>query len=156
MILVGLAALIAAGFGIRAAAAAEPTGWWLDQSGRAGILIAPCGDKLCGTIRWLAEPLDPATGGPKLDRKNSNGAERGRPLCGLKMLGDFVKAEDPGEWTDGWIYNPEDGQTYRSQMTLERDGTLRVRGYVGIPLLGKSQIWSRPRETPAECEVPRR
>lgn len=129
----------------------EVTGWWFDQSGQAGIRIERCGDRLCGTIRWLREPLAPS-GGIRTDIHNDDPARRGQPICGLQILGNF-RPDEPGEWVGGWIYNPEDGETYKSTMRLTEAGTLRVRGYVGISLLGKSQTWTRPAVTPAECRA---
>jgi uncharacterized protein (DUF2147 family) len=46
-------------------------------------------------------------------------------------------------WSDGKIYNPEDGKEYNCKMTLEGPNTLLVRGYVGISLFGKTQTWTR-------------
>jgi uncharacterized protein (DUF2147 family) len=117
-------------------------GWWLDQSGRAGIFIAPCGDKLCGRIEWLKTPLTPA-GQKKTDIHNPDPALQGRPICGLELLWGFVP-DGSGGWTGGWVYDPEAGKTYTSVMHLKSDGSLSVRGYIGIPLLGRSTIWTRP------------
>jgi uncharacterized protein (DUF2147 family) len=134
------------------AAPADPTGWWLDESGRGGILIQACGDKLCGRLAWLKEPIDPKTGKPKIDDKNDDPGLKNRPLCGLTMLWDF-SATDPGNWDGGRIYDPESGNTYKSVMALKPDGTLKVRGYIGISLFGRSQIWTRPAEPLSECSV---
>ena len=125
-----------------ALADSSPTGWWMDQSGKAGIEISPCGADLCGRIEWLRAPLDSA-GKPKTDIHNSNEALRGRKLCGMQILGNFVPDEDGG-WKGGWIYDPQGGKTYHSVMHVAADGTLHVRGYVGIPLLGRSEVWTRP------------
>ena len=48
-------------------------------------------------------------------------------------------------WSGGRIYNPEDGKTYKCKLTLQDDGTLKVRGYVGMSIFGKTQIWRRLR-----------
>ena len=127
-----------------------PTGLWLDESGRAGIVVAPCGDKLCGTIGWLKEPIDRKTGQPKTDLKAEDPKDRSRLLCGLKMLWDFMPDGD-GHWDGGHIYDPATGNVYKSEMTIEADGTLKVRGYVGISLIGRSQIWTRPAEPLDSC-----
>ena len=129
---------------------ADPTGWWLDETQRGAILIEPCGDKLCGSIRWLKEPIDPKTGKPKIDNHNDDPKLAARPLCGLPVLWDF-EPDDPGEWSSGRIYDPETGNTYKSHMELRADGTLKVRGYIGISLLGRSQIWTRPATPPTDC-----
>jgi uncharacterized protein (DUF2147 family) len=132
------------------AADGDITGWWYDGTKRGGILIEPCGQQLCGKVGWIGKPLDEA-GKPRVDFKNPDPKLKGRPLCQMPMLGGFNKT-DPGEWEDGWIYNPEDGDTYKSRMVLQDDGTLRVRGFIGVPWLGKSQIWTRPAEALTECK----
>ncbi len=146
------AMLIAGLIGLGGAApevGAGPAGIWLDQSGKAGITIAPCGSKLCGTITWLRAPLD-AQGKPKTDIHNTNSALTSRPICGLQILGNFVP-DGENAWTGGFIYDPEKGETYDSNMHLKPDGTLAVRGYVGISLLGRSEIWTRPAQPLQHC-----
>lgn len=126
------------------------TGWWYEQTRRGGILIEPCGRQLCGKVAWLREPLDP-TGAQITDSNDPDDKLRTRPICQLRVLGGFNHTGQ-GEWEGGWIYNPEDGDTYRSRMVLQDDGTLRVRGFIGIPWFGKSQIWTRPPEQLQECK----
>ncbi|MDE1883676.1 MAG: DUF2147 domain-containing protein [Rhodospirillales bacterium] len=124
-------------------------GWWMDQSGKAGIVIAPCGKDLCGRIEWLKVPMDKA-GRPKTDIHNSNAALKPRPLCGLQILGNFIP-DGQGGWKGGWIYDPQNGETYKSVMHVVADGTLHVRGYIGIPLLGRSEVWRRPANVLPAC-----
>lgn len=128
--------------GAASAQGASALGKWMTESGSAQVQIKTCGDRLCGEIVWLKEPLNDQ-GQPKRDIRNEKEELRGRPLLGLNMLEGFMPAGDPGKWDGGFIYNPEDGKTYKSTMTLESEKTLRVRGYVGVPLFGKTQVWSR-------------
>lgn len=124
-------------------------GWWMDQNGKAGILIAPCGGQLCGKIEWLHQPLD-KEGKPKTDIHNGDAALRPRLLCGLSILGGFTPA-DNGGWHGGWIYDPESGNTYKSVMHVGDDGKLHVRGYIGFTLIGRSVTWVRPPQQLAPC-----
>lgn len=127
-------------------------GWWLDGTGRAGIRFERCGadpTTLCGTIRWLRDPLTEA-GLPEADILNKDDHLRGRPVCGVPVLGGFV-ADAPTHWSHGWIYNPDDGDTYRSTIELAADGTLHVQGYVGIALFGKSETWTHPTTALQPC-----
>ncbi len=126
-----------------ARAAEDVSGLWLDQSKSAVIEIQPCGDSVCGSIVWLREPLDPKTGKPKIDLQNGDPGQHGRPICGLPLLWGFVADPATGEWKGGRVYDPESGDTYHAQLALDPDGTLRLRGYIGIPLIGRSEIWSR-------------
>lgn len=127
---------------VGAAQASGVLGRWLTESGNGQVEIKDCAGRLCGHVVWLKEPLN-EEGVPKRDRHNPDPALRERPLIGLAMLENFVPDDEPGKWRDGTIYNPEDGKTYSCTLTLQENGTLRVRGYVGLPLFGKTQIWSR-------------
>ncbi|MDP6689178.1 MAG: DUF2147 domain-containing protein, partial [Alphaproteobacteria bacterium] len=54
-----------------------------------------------------------------------------------------MAGEEANVWNDGTIYNPEDGEIYSCTMTLVDGRTLKVRGDVGLPLFGKTQVWTR-------------
>jgi uncharacterized protein (DUF2147 family) len=119
-----------------------PLGRWITEGGKSHVEIARCGEQLCGTIIWLKEPLDDG-GQPKTDKNNKDEALRDRPILGLALLNGFGAEPVDGKWTDGKIYNPEDGETYSATMNLLDARRLKVRGYVGLPLFGKSQEWTR-------------
>lgn len=122
------------------AAPTAPLGRWLTESKRGVIEIYPCADKLCGKLVWMIEPV--RHGAPAVDEQNPDPALRQRPLCGLALLGGFHQNE-PQHWDDGWIYDPDSGKTYRATITLDGN-VLELRGYVGIPLFGETQSWTRP------------
>ena len=151
LLLLGLVAL--AGLTAAKAARAQPAplGWWLDQSGGAAILVAPCGGQICGNIEWLKTPLNPQ-GQRKTDTHNPNPALRRLLLCGLPMVGNFMPA-GAGSWAGGWVYDPQGGKTYQSEMRLRPDGRLSVRGYIGIPLFGRSTVWTRPAGPKLPCDA---
>ncbi len=132
--------------------APSPVGTWLTERGGADIKIADCGGKLCGSIAWVKEPLD-AHGQPKVDSKNPVESLRSRKILGLPILSGFVPSGDGGVWKDGLIYNPDDGRTYRCTLTMVDDHTMRVRGYIGISLLGKTQVWTRVDGTTAPASA---
>jgi uncharacterized protein (DUF2147 family) len=120
-----------------------PIGVWLHPNKRIEVEIAPCDDRLCGTIVWLKSPND-AQGRPLVDLRNPDPALRTRPLLGLTVLRGLRRADD-GSWQDGKIYNPDDGGDYSALMSIEADGVLHVRAYVVDPNLGETQIWTRVR-----------
>jgi uncharacterized protein (DUF2147 family) len=120
-----------------------PVGVWLHANKRIRVQIFPCGDRLCGKIIWFRWPND-AHGLPLVDLKNRNPALRSRPLLGLTVLRD-LRHTGENIWTSGRIYNPDDGGDYAAQMAIQDDHTLRVRAYVRLLVLGKTQIWSRVR-----------
>jgi len=120
-----------------------PVGVWEDLSERVLVKIAPCGDRLCGKIIWFRWPNDDQ-GLPMVDLKNTDPSLRTRHLLGLKVLYG-LHLDDDGKWTDGKIYNPNDGVDYNAQMWILDDDTLRVRLYDLFPLFGETQIWTRIR-----------
>ena len=124
------------------AASAGIEGEWLSAPGDARIRIAPCGEKLCGTIVWLLEPLDD-DGGPVLDLENPDESLRRREVLGLRILSDVDgKPNRKGAWKGGRIYDPNNGKTYRCTISLDGKGNLKLRGFIGISLLGRTEIWT--------------
>jgi uncharacterized protein (DUF2147 family) len=65
-----------------------------------------------------------------------------RPLLGLEILSGLRPAGD-GTWEGGTIYNPDDGETYSVLMSVQDDGSVRVRVYVFLPIFGETKIWTR-------------
>lgn len=119
-------------------------GVWQTGSGKGRIKITRYGDKYGGKLVWLREPND-ANGQPKLDDKNPDPAKRTQPKLGLNNLLGFTY-DGNGEYEDGTIYDPENGKTYKCIMKLENDNTLKVRGYVGFSLIGRTDTWTRVTE----------
>ena len=117
-------------------------GTWATDGDKSHVEIAPCGLKFCGSIVRLKEPLDD-DGKLKHDANNPNKILRDRSIIGLPLLANFVASTAGNVWEDGTIYNPEDGKTYSCTLTLLDTETLKVRGYVGLPMFGKTQIWKR-------------
>lgn len=125
----------------------SPIGRWLSESKRGVIDIYPCGDKLCGKLVWMIEPM--RNGAPAVDENNPDAGLRQRPLCGLVMLADFHQVE-PDKWDGGWIYDPDSGKTYQAMFTL--DGKeLQLRGYLINPYFGRTQTWRRPDASYGSC-----
>ncbi|MFA7279205.1 MAG: DUF2147 domain-containing protein [Sterolibacterium sp.] len=135
-------------------ASAAVRGLWVDHregdQRKVAVWIADCENLLCGHVYWLKKPLS-AQGQPKRDKHNPDAALRDRPLCGLKILSGFRRVTE-STWGGGQIYNASDGRTYSSTISLESDGSLRIRGYVGISLFGKTVEWVRPQENLERCD----
>ena len=60
---------------------------------------------------------------------------------------------DGKTWTDGRVYDPESGKTYQGRITLEQEDTLKLRGFVGAPVFGRTSTWTRVEQT-AEQDRP--
>ena len=106
-------------------------------------------DKYFGKIVSLTEPTWPAAddqgmaGKPKNDRHNPNADLRSRRIIGMQIMHDFIYNAGKNVWEDGRIYDPESGKTYKCKLTLTSTNKLEVRGYIGISLLGRTEIWTR-------------
>ena len=124
-------------------------GYWLTENGKAIVEFAPCGSKVCGRMVWVANPND-ANGELKLDIKNESPEMRDRPICGLQLVGDLSR-EDPGAWSEGWIYSPKDGGTYSAKIEALSETQLEVRGYLGLSIFGQSQVWTRVENDRGGC-----
>ena len=71
-----------------------------------------------------------------------DGERHNQPVLGMTILWDFHRRGDA--WKDGEVLDPEEGKIYRAIRHLRDQGArLDVHGYIGVPLLGRSQIWER-------------
>ncbi len=114
-------------------------GKWVNPSGEGQIEIYKKSERYFGKLTWLKEPND-AAGKPKLDIKNPDAGLRSKPVLGLEILKDFVFEDE--RWTDGTIYDPKTGKTYSCNITI-KNNQLNIRGYIGISLIGRSEVWKR-------------
>jgi uncharacterized protein (DUF2147 family) len=144
------AVIFLASIAAAAAQTGDATGRWLTENGKGVIAIAPCGDSLCGRIEWMKPPADAKPGAIPRDTHNPDPARRQQPMCGLQIIYGFHHdGGDPKRWVEGKIYDPESGDTYHANITLQDANHLRLRGYIGISLLGESQTWTRDQGHPA-------
>ena len=142
-----LAAVIGAGPALaQAPGAVGPVGLWIDHTGRGAVEIATCGSNLCGRIVWLQSPIGD-DGKPLVDELNQDRAKRGKPICGLQIIGGLKRQPD-GTWDEGWIYDPEQGQSFDVELTMLRSGQLQVKGYKGFKFLSQTFQWRRADATP--------
>ncbi|MDC0074260.1 DUF2147 domain-containing protein [Alphaproteobacteria bacterium] len=125
-----------------ASADSKILGEWIPEEKDAVYEFYACGQAICAKVIELKEPNDPETGKPKVDLLNEDETLRSRPILGMQFL-DGLKKKSKTKWGDGTIYNARDGKTYTALMKLKKDGSLEVRGYVGMPMLGKSTFFTR-------------
>ena len=105
--------------------------------------IRTCGDALCGQVVWLRHPLD-VDGCQLRDVENPDPELRSRPVEGLVVLRGLRASSDyPNEWSHGTIYDPSSGRTYSAVVEMDGLDRVRVRGYFGIRLLGRTTTWVR-------------
>jgi uncharacterized protein (DUF2147 family) len=151
MTVVNALLLIAASSASPLARVGNPTaeGLWerLDSSGNpeAEFRITDCNGLYQGKIvKIFPRPgEDPST----LRCSECEGDQKNAPVIGLTFIKGMRR--EGLEYRDGTILDPRDGSVYDAQMELSPDGqTLSVRGYLGIPLLGESEVWHRASDEP--------
>ncbi len=62
-----------------------------------------------------------------------------KPIVGLNLISGFSYSR--GKWVDGDIYDPDNGKTYSCVIKL-KSGKLEVRGYIGMPMFGRTVVWT--------------
>ena len=116
--------------------------WWAD-GGSAKVEIEKVEGVLLGTIVWLRAPFGP-DGNPLLDSNHPDEARHDSSVIGTQMLMGFVEEDgSPGTWVDGSVYDPGNGRTYQGTIKMDGNDRLRLRGYIGISLLGRTTTWFR-------------
>ena len=144
-------ALIATNLGSEAGAwEAAAEGRWLTQEKSAVVELYRCAaGALCGRLVWLR--IKPTDDNPRaVDSRNPTPTLRTRPLCGVVMMWGF-QPEGPGQWSGGSLYDPESGNTYSGKLALNPDGSLSLRGYIGVSLFGRTERWTRFTQSISRC-----
>ena len=122
--------------------AASPEGLWYAEGGAATVRVERCGDALCGRVASLRSPFD-EHGCLLQDRHNPEPSLRPRAVEGLEILRGLRRSpDDENAWDGGTIYDPASGNTYWCRLTVDGDRLL-LRGYVGVPLFGRTTTWIR-------------
>ncbi|MGE5266752.1 MAG: DUF2147 domain-containing protein, partial [Deltaproteobacteria bacterium] len=116
---------------VAAPAAGDPTGVWMNDTGRGAVEIKNCGSSLCGHVVWVK------------DLGDTKG-------CGRQIIGNAAKVGN-GVWDNGWIYSPEKKQKYDVELKPLSNGTLQVTGYAGTKLFSKTMIWKRAPSDLVRC-----
>ncbi len=120
--------------------AQEITGVWFNEEKDAKIKIYQNSNGLYeGKIVWLKNPTE--NGQPKLDKENDDEALQDRQIMGLVILTGLEK--DGNKYEDGKIYDPKSGNTYSCEITPVDNNKLKLRGYIGISLFGRTDYWTR-------------
>jgi uncharacterized protein (DUF2147 family) len=122
--------------------AKSPEGLWYAEGGAATVLLERCRGGLCGRVTSLRSPFD-ENGCSLRDERNPDPSLRSRAIEGLEILQGLEQSpQDENVWVGGTIYDPTSGTTYRCRLTVEGD-RVHVRGYVGVPLFGRTATWIR-------------
>lgn len=109
-----------------------------DETGKAlGVVhIFEEDGKIYGKVVEIINPKD-------RDKLCTNcaGEDKNEPILGLIVIRGLKK--DGNEYNGGKILDPKHGKYYKCYISLENENKLKVRGYVGISLFGRTQYWHR-------------
>ncbi|SHF20613.1 Uncharacterized conserved protein, DUF2147 family [Acidocella aminolytica 101 = DSM 11237] len=119
-----------------ASAAPFKSGYWESTGHQIVLQIVSCGADLCGFITGIAldHPDDPM---PR--------DWRGQSQCGFLMLRvapDGTTRQGAPRWK-GVLQDPRNGDVYRTMVSFDKAGQLDLHGYIGLPILGETQIWPK-------------
>jgi uncharacterized protein (DUF2147 family) len=107
--------------------------WWTEgKSAIVEFTLAKDGTYM-GVLKWGNKP--------QKDVNNKDPKLRDRQVIGIVLM--WHLRYEAGEYVDGYVYNPEDGDVYRMKAAMLAADSLKIRGYVGIALFGQSQVWQR-------------
>ncbi len=100
------------------------------------IEIYKCAESYCGKIIWREDA--------RKDIKNPGKNLQSRSVIGLSFLQNFVYDKSRNQWIEGTVYSIDNGSTYSGKLWLEEDGkVLKMRGYIGISLFGRTATLER-------------
>lgn len=110
-------------------------GNWSNPTGST-IQVYRCDANVCARLISIRKNAPSS-----VDWKNPNVALRTRPLCGLQIGMNFHLANS-SRAEGGQLYDPVSGRTYSGMITRDGD-KLKLRGYVGISLFGRTETWTQ-------------
>ncbi len=139
-----VASLLLGWISLSALAGDSPVGLWRtidDRSGKEKSLVRIV--DVNGELRGTIEKLFPEPGEePNPVCEKCPGDKKNKPVISMTILTGLKKEKD--QWSGGEILDPQNGKTYRCKMWLEDKGrALHVRGFIGVSVLGRTQIWIR-------------
>ncbi len=122
-----------------------PVGLWktIDEDGKTEksyVRVSEADGEFSAKIEKI---IDPAKQDAKCDKCTDE--RKGQLILGMSILRSLKK--NPNEtdlWDGGEILKPDEGKIYKVRLRpIEGGKKLEVRGYIGMPLLGKTQVWQR-------------
>lgn len=114
--------------------------WWTPDE-KSKIEVYKKGDTYYADIVWMKNPRK-EDGALKRDKNNPDPDKRDRTIQGLTIF-KGMKCTEENMLEDGTLYDPESGKTYSGWMALEDANTLKVRGYIGISMIGRTEYFER-------------
>ena len=141
-----LAALLAGSAFSALAQATTPAGLWktIDDSTKKDkslVRIVETNGVYTGKVEKIVDPDAPKDA----VCKDCSDERKDKPIQGMTILRNVRQdAKDKTLWSGGDILDPNNGKVYKSKLTLVEGGArLDVRGYIGVPMIGRTQTWTR-------------
>lgn len=122
-------------------------GSWITEGADSRVEIQKKGNHYSAKIVSLKDPLykpgevKGMDNKKRMDLENPDKSLKNRPILGMEIMSGFKF--DGKKWTNGKIYDPENGKTYKCNITLADDGKLHVRGYIGVSWAGRTTVWEK-------------
>lgn len=124
---------------VHAADAASLVGRWRGEDGTFAMFETE--GKLSAKIVELSEPKTP-DGKEKSDIYNPDPRKRNHPIIGLVFISGLTK-KSATRWENGTVYDPKSGKTYSCSVELQGPDKIKLRGFIGVAVIGRNYIWTR-------------
>lgn len=122
---------------------ASPEGRWRtidDSTGETKSIVEIYG-AADGTLEGRVLEVLRSDQGPHPICKECPADRKDQPIEGMVIIWGMKAKGD--QWGGGHILDPKNGKTYKCKLSLSKDDRLEVRGFIGVPVLGRTQIWTR-------------
>lgn len=137
-ILVAWMLLITAAVSAQSNDADKIVGTYFTDGNEGKVTVALKNNKYFGTLVWLSVS-------DAVDRENPDQNRRKDKLVGKVVLKD-LEYNGKDTWENGTVYDPKSGKTYKCKVTIDKDGNLKVRGFVGVSFAGKTTVWTKVKQ----------
>ncbi len=117
-------------------------GIWVTGKKDGRVKIQQCEKgHYCGKLIWTRNK---STGKPlKKDVNNPDPEKQDRTILGIRLLKGLEYNAEDDIWEDGEIYDPNKGKTYNCYVEMVNKDKLKLRGYVGVSMFGRTTYWKR-------------
>lgn len=125
---------------VPAQAQLTPVGLWRNIDDKTGVAKAEIRIRAGadGVVTGFVEKALVTSEQPNCDLCTDD--RKGKPKLGMEIIRGAKQAEGEDHWEGGHILDPDNGKTYRCRIKLDK-GRLKVRGFIGVSLLGRTQYW---------------
>lgn len=119
-------------------------GSWLATDKSVAVEVYKINDEFRAKVLWFNQKL--GSGKPmqmRYDTENPNPALRKRKILGMEILEGLQYNSSNNSWENGKIYDATSGKFWDSSASLNKDGTLKVRGFWKFKWIGKSMSFKK-------------